>query len=150
MKYEDSLSIISMRKAFKTLKKRQKYSLKSIPDFEKRKKRLRKVREESVGNNILLDETMENLENNGFKVLFASDGNEAVNLVLDEISDKVPLEIKMLGLAIYAQTSSARRTVRALSELHPISKTSVWNWIKKFEEELPITWKKPKEPSSNR
>ena len=56
--------------------------------------------------------------------------------------NKVPLEVKILGIAIYIQTSSVRRTARILSELHPVSKTSVWNWIKKFEEKLPITTEK--------
>ena len=56
--------------------------------------------------------------------------------------NKVPLEIKVLGIAIYIQTSSVRRTARILSELHPVSKTSVWNWIKKFEEKLLITTEK--------
>ena len=37
--------------------------------------------------------------------------------------NKVPLEIKVLGIAIYIQTSSVRRTARILSELHPVSKT---------------------------
>jgi putative transposase len=53
--------------------------------------------------------------------------------------NKIPLEIKILGIATYIQTSSTRRTAQILSELHPVSKTSVWNWIKKFEERLPIT-----------
>ncbi len=35
-----------------------------------------------------------------------------------------------------------RRTARILSELHPVSKTAVWNWIKKFEEKLSISAKK--------
>ena len=52
--------------------------------------------------------------------------------------NKVPLKIKVLGIATYIQTSSVRRTARILSELHPVSKTSVWNWVKKFEK-LPIT-----------
>ncbi len=56
--------------------------------------------------------------------------------------NEVPLEIKVLGIATYIQTSSVRRTARILSEIHPVSKTSVWNWIKKFEEKLPITTEK--------
>ena len=56
--------------------------------------------------------------------------------------DKIPLEVKILGIATYIQTSSVRRTARILSELHPVSKTSVWNWIKKFEEKLPISAEK--------
>jgi len=39
--------------------------------------------------------------------------------------NKVPLEIKILGIATYIQTSSVRRTTRILSELYPVSKTSV-------------------------
>ena len=53
--------------------------------------------------------------------------------------NKVPLEIKVLGIATYIQTSSVRRTARILSEIHPVSKTSVWNWIKKFEDKLPVS-----------
>jgi len=39
--------------------------------------------------------------------------------------NKVPLKIKILGIATYIQTSSVRRTARILSELHPVSKTSL-------------------------
>ena len=56
--------------------------------------------------------------------------------------NKVPFEIKVLGIATYIQTSSVRRTAKILSEIHPVSKTSVWNWIKKFEEKLPISSEK--------
>ena len=56
--------------------------------------------------------------------------------------NKVPLEIKILGIAIYIQTSSVRKTARILSELHPVSKSSVHRWIKKFEERLPIITEK--------
>jgi transposase-like protein len=59
--------------------------------------------------------------------------------------NKVLLEIKILGIAIYAQTSSVRRTAKILSELYSVSKSSVHRWIKKFEERLPIlTEKKPR------
>ena len=54
------------------------------------------------------------------------------------------MEIKILGIVTYIQTSSVRKTARILSELHSVSKTSVWNWIKKFEEKLPITTEKKK------
>ena len=56
--------------------------------------------------------------------------------------NKVPLEVKILGIATYIQTSSVRRTAKILSELHPVSKTAVWNWIKKFEQKLPISTEK--------
>ncbi|WP_457549698.1 DDE-type integrase/transposase/recombinase [Archaeoglobus sp.] len=52
--------------------------------------------------------------------------------------NKVSLEMKILGIAIYIQTSSVRRTAKILSEFHPVSKSAVHKWIKKFEEELPI------------
>ena len=35
-----------------------------------------------------------------------------------------------------------RKTARILSELHPVSKSSVHRWIKKFEERLPIITEK--------
>jgi transposase len=47
-----------------------------------------------------------------------------------------------LGIATYIQTSSVRRTAKILSELHPVSKSSVHRWIKKFEEKLPISAEK--------
>ena len=56
--------------------------------------------------------------------------------------NKIPLEIKILGIAIYIQTSSVRKTAKILSELHPVSKSAVHKWIKKFEEKLPIVVEK--------
>ena len=47
--------------------------------------------------------------------------------------NKVPLEVKILGIATYIQTSSTRR-----SEIHPVSH----NAVKKFEEKLPISTEK--------
>jgi hypothetical protein len=55
--------------------------------------------------------------------------------------NKIPLEIKIMGIAIYIQTSSTRRTAKILSELHPVSHTAI-GWIKKFEEKLPISTQK--------
>ena len=42
------------------------------------------------------------------------------------------------------QTSSTRRTAKILSEFHPVSHTTVWKWIKKLEEKLPISTEKKK------
>ena len=56
--------------------------------------------------------------------------------------NKVPLEIKILGIAIYFQTSSIRRTAKILSEIHPVSRTAVWRWIKKLEQKLPVSTEK--------
>jgi transposase-like protein len=52
--------------------------------------------------------------------------------------DKVPEDVKILGIAIYFQTSSFRRTAKILSELHKVSYNAVRRWIKKIEERLPI------------
>ena len=46
--------------------------------------------------------------------------------------NKVPVELKVLGLAFYIQLSSLRRAARALSEVHRVSKTAVWKWVRKF------------------
>ena len=58
--------------------------------------------------------------------------------------NEVPEGIKILGIAIYFQTSSFRRTARILSELHPVSYNAVRRWIKKIEERLPIATEKKK------
>ena len=53
-----------------------------------------------------------------------------VNDIVEELKvferNKVSIEIKALAIAIYIQTSSVGRTARILSEIYPISKTSVW------------------------
>jgi transposase-like protein len=52
--------------------------------------------------------------------------------------NKVPLELKVLGLAFYTQLSSLRRTAKALSEIHKVSKTAVWKWTRKLSERMGI------------
>jgi len=52
--------------------------------------------------------------------------------------NKVPLELKILGLAFYVQLSSLRRAARALSEVHRVSKTAVWKWVRKFSEKVNV------------
>ncbi|MHC1571952.1 MAG: hypothetical protein ACXQTL_04295 [Methanosarcinales archaeon] len=43
-------------------------------------------------------------------------------------SSKVPFEVKILGIATYIQTSSlGEDCYNSLSELHPVSKTSLWS-----------------------
>jgi len=53
--------------------------------------------------------------------------------------NRVPLELKILGLAFYIQLSSLRRVARALSEIHRVSKTAVWKWVRKFSEKLMLS-----------
>ena len=52
--------------------------------------------------------------------------------------NRVPLELKVLGLAFYIQLSSLRRAARALSEIHRVSKTAVWKWVRKFSERVNV------------
>jgi putative transposase len=52
--------------------------------------------------------------------------------------NKVPLELKILGLAFYIQLSSLRRAAKALSEVHRVSKAAVWKWIRKLSEKISI------------
>jgi putative transposase len=52
--------------------------------------------------------------------------------------NKVPLELKVLGLASYVQLCSLRRAARALSEIHRVSKTAVWKWVRKLSEKMCI------------
>ena len=56
--------------------------------------------------------------------------------------NKIPIEVKIFGIATYIQTSSVRRTAKILSEIYPVSKSSIHRWIKKFEEKLPISSEK--------
>ena len=46
--------------------------------------------------------------------------------------NKVPLDLKVLGLTTYFQTSSLGRAVKVLSEHCRVSKTVVWKWIVKL------------------
>ena len=64
--------------------------------------------------------------------------------IIEELErERVPNDIRILGIATYIQTSSTR-TAKILSEFHLISHTAVWKWIKKFEEKLPISTEKKK------
>ena len=52
--------------------------------------------------------------------------------------NKIPLALKILGLALYIQLSSLRRAAKALSEIHKVSKTAIWKWVRKLSERLNI------------
>ncbi|RLI78912.1 lactate utilization protein [Archaeoglobales archaeon] len=91
----DIQKILAMRKSFETVKKRQKENITKIPDLQERLKRLRAVREECVGNSDIIKKSIENLENNGFKVKFAEDSRKAIDIVLKEIgSTKIVVKSK--------------------------------------------------------
>jgi len=52
--------------------------------------------------------------------------------------NKVPLDLKVLGLAFYIQLCSLRRAARALSEIHRVFKTAVWRWVRELSEKICI------------
>ena len=83
MEREEALKILTMRKAFKKLKDRQKQNMQSIPDLKEKLEKLREVRRRSVGNNELLSLAISNLENNGVRVLHAKDSSEAIDIILE-------------------------------------------------------------------
>ncbi|WP_457549207.1 hypothetical protein [Archaeoglobus sp.] len=56
--------------------------------------------------------------------------------------ERIPNEIRLFGIATYIQTSSTRRTAKILSEIHSVSHTAIWKWVKKFEQKLPISTEK--------
>ncbi len=71
--------IISMRKAFKSVRDRQE---KNTPeDFSEKIKRLKIVRELSVGNEELLSKAIKKVQENGIKVFLAKDRDDAVNMI---------------------------------------------------------------------
>jgi L-lactate dehydrogenase complex protein LldG len=82
----DFAEVTALKKAFTSVKERQKKNL--LPDFEKKKERLKTARELCVGNKELLEKAIKKIENNGIKVLQAKDKNEAVKIILDEIGNE--------------------------------------------------------------
>jgi L-lactate dehydrogenase complex protein LldG len=82
-----------MRKAFSLVKKRQKANAVKISDFEGRKKRLKEVRCQCIGNEALLEQAIENLRRNGIKVYLAKNKEEAILFTAAEI-DGAKLVVK--------------------------------------------------------
>jgi L-lactate dehydrogenase complex protein LldG len=85
--------IIALRKAFASVKNRQKKNI--PPDFEEKIKRLKAVRELSVGNEELLTRAIKKLEENGIRVFKAKGKGDAIEIVLKEIgSEKLVIKSK--------------------------------------------------------
>lgn len=78
--------LIALRKAFKSVKIRQKSSM--LPDFDKKIAKLKSVREFSVGNEELLKQTIKKVEENGIKVFIAKTAEDAIKIVLKEIGNE--------------------------------------------------------------
>lgn len=76
----------AMKKAFKTVKERQR--LHPPPDIDEKIKRLKAVRENSVGNSELFGRAVEKLQENGFRVFMAESKDEAAGIILRETGDE--------------------------------------------------------------
>src|SRR4030042_5688180 len=85
--------IIALRKAFASVKQRQNKNI--PPDLEEKIKRLKAVRELSVGNEELLTRAIKKLEDNGIRVFKAKGKGDAIEIVLKEIgSEKLVIKSK--------------------------------------------------------
>lgn len=78
--------IIALRKAFASVKQRQNKNI--PPDIEEKIKRLKAVRELSVGNEELLTRAIKKLEKNGIRVFTAKSKNDAIGIILKEVGDE--------------------------------------------------------------
>ncbi len=78
--------IIALRKAFASVKQRQNKNI--PPDLEEKIKRLKAVRELSVGNEELLTRAIKKLEKHGIRVFTAKSKNDAVEIILKEVGDE--------------------------------------------------------------
>ena len=78
--------IIALRKAFASVKQRQNKNI--PPDLEEKIKRLKAVRELSVGNEELLTRAIKKLEENGVRVFTAKSKNDAVGIILKAVGDE--------------------------------------------------------------
>ena len=74
--------VLALRKSFQSVKERQKKNLPA--DFDEKMKRLKAVRESSVGNEDILRQAVKKLENNSIRVLRAADKNDALKIILQE------------------------------------------------------------------
>lgn len=77
----NDIQLLSMKKAFEEVKRRQRQNLPKIGDLDNRLKRLKDVRERSVGNKKLMDAAIKSLKENGFNVFFAEDSSKAIEII---------------------------------------------------------------------
>jgi L-lactate utilization protein LutB/heterodisulfide reductase subunit B len=77
-----------MRAAFRSIIEKRERNASRIPDLAERLKRLKLTRESTTGDTALLDQAVENLQVNGFRVRWAADAAEAVGAVLEELGDE--------------------------------------------------------------
>lgn len=77
----------NMRRAFGLVVEKQAERLHLVPDLEARKSRLRATRLQSLQDGDLYETALDRLCENGFKVRFAADAEEAVSIVAEELGD---------------------------------------------------------------
>jgi L-lactate dehydrogenase complex protein LldF len=75
-------------RAFKETRNRQKQNLPFFGNLKKISEEVKRIRCESVGNWDLFEEAISCLEKNKFKILQAKDGQEACEIILQEIGDE--------------------------------------------------------------
>ncbi len=85
---ESSAGLESMRAAFRAVIDKQENNAGRFGDLAGRRDRLRRVREECVGDRELLERAVANLEENRVRVRRAADGAEAVRLVIEEMGNE--------------------------------------------------------------
>jgi len=78
--------IIALRKAFAYVKDRQAKNV--PPDLKEKMRRVRNIRESSVGNEALLKQAIRKLEQNGIRVFRAADKHDACKMILQEIGNE--------------------------------------------------------------
>jgi len=78
----------NQRRAFNETRSRQKQNLPLFDNLEEVKKEVKRIRSESLGNWDLLQEAINRLEINQFKVIPAKDSQEACEIFLKEIGDE--------------------------------------------------------------
>ena len=83
MQYDE---IRALRKAFNSVKERQKKNI--PPDFKDKTRRLKSIRESSVGNKELLKRAIKRIEENGIEVFTAKSKEDAVRIILHEIGNE--------------------------------------------------------------
>jgi len=108
---KEAKKMASMRKAFETVKERQKKNM--PPDFDERKARLRKMKEFSVGNDELFKKAVLNLRQNGIEVKIASTRIEALKFIVQEVE----------GERIIVKSKS--KTLNELNLLHELEAVGV-------------------------
>lgn len=80
---EDVEKLVAMNKAFKLLRERQKENIKRYPEIESIAKKIRSVRDRSIGNRELLSESIENFEKKGFDVYLVKNKDDTIKVITE-------------------------------------------------------------------